>query len=306
MLWAVDLPGSVVLVEPFGRGGGPDVIGRALVDPLSDVWGVPVDVDNRAGGGATAAPAFVAASRPDGRTLLINTSAHAYSAALRDDLPYEPIADFVGVAPLTTQPYVLVVPATSGLVTVGDLAEAARARPGQLRFASTGVGTGTHLGVEQLNADLDLSATHVPAGPTESITETVERLVHGRADYALAPISMVTAPLAANSLVALGVSGARRSPLLPATPTLAEAGVTDFDFPIWYGIWAPAGTPGEVVDWLRSGIADVLANDAVRDRLAEHGAEPMWMQGVEFDSFVRREVSRARDIAITAGIATVR
>lgn len=300
------MPGSVVLVEPFGRGGGPDVIGRALADPLSDAWGVPVGVDNRPGHGATAAPAFVAASRPNGRTLLINTSAHAYSAALRADLPYEPIDDFVGVAPLTTQPYVLVVPATSGFSTVHDLVEAARVRPGQLRFASTGVGTGTHLGVEQLNADLGLSANHIPAKPTDSITETIERLVRGRADYALAPVSMVTAPLAAGSLVALGVSGARRSQLLPATPTLAEAGVTNFDFPIWYGLWAPAGTPVEVVDWLRAGVADVLATDDVRDRLGEHGAEPTRVHGVEFDSFVRREVTRARHIAIAAGIAIAR
>ncbi len=142
---------------------------------------------------------------------------------------------------------------------------------------------------------------HVPAGPTDSIAETIDRLVRARADYALAPVSMVTAPLAAGALVALGVSGGRRSQLLPATPTLAEAGVTNFDFPIWYGIWAPANTPVKTVEWLRAGIADVLAIEHVRARLAEHGAEPMRMQGTEFDSFVRREVSRARHIAIAAG-----
>lgn len=298
----MDLPGPVVLVEPFGRGGGPDVIGRALLDPLSEIWGVRVGVENRPGDGATAAPAFVAASRPDGQTLLLNTSAHAYTAALRHDLPYDPIADFVAVAPLTSQPYVLVAPTASRIRTLDQLVAAARERPGQLRFASMGVGTGTHLGAEQLNVDLDVSVTHVPPGPTDSIAETMQRLVRGGADYALAPVSMVTAPLAAGELVPLGVSSARRSHLLPAIPTLAEAGAANFDFPIWYGTWAPANTPAEVVTWLRAGIADVLAAEHVQARLREHDAEPMEMRAVDFDDFIRREVNRARRIGIAAGV----
>jgi tripartite-type tricarboxylate transporter receptor subunit TctC len=225
---------------------------------------------------------------------------------LRGDLTYDPIADFVGVAPLTAQPYVLVVSASAGLDTLEDVVIASRAGRGQLRFASTGVGTGTHLAVELLNAQLELSAAHAPAGPADSITETVERVVRGHADYALAPISMVTAQLAAGDLVALGVSTVRRSQLLPTIPTLAEAGAINFDFPIWYGLWAPAGTPAETVDWLRAGVADVLSTDEAQARLGELGAEPMTTSGVEFDEFVQDEVSRARRIVIAAGIAADR
>src|SRR3954451_8618578 len=133
--------GSVVLVEPFGAGGGVDVIASALAAKLTHVWAVPVTVDNRPGLGATAAPAFVAAAAADGRTLLINTSAHAYSAALATGLPYDPITDFVAIAPVTSQPYVLVASGRSGIAGLDALIGAARARP--LTFVSSGVGTGT-------------------------------------------------------------------------------------------------------------------------------------------------------------------
>ncbi|MDQ6731541.1 MAG: tripartite tricarboxylate transporter substrate-binding protein, partial [Actinomycetota bacterium] len=117
--------GSVVLVEPFGAGGGPDLIASALAAQLTQIWAVPVTVDNRPGLGATAAPAFVATAAADGRTLLINTSAHAYSAALVTGLPYDPLNDFVAVAPVTSQPYVLVATQRSGIRSLDDLISAA-------------------------------------------------------------------------------------------------------------------------------------------------------------------------------------
>jgi tripartite-type tricarboxylate transporter receptor subunit TctC len=298
-----NLSGSVILVEPFGRGGGPDVIGRLLINFLAAAWGVPVGLENRPGGGATAGPALVAAALADGRTLLLNTSAQAYSAVVRRDLSYDPIGDFVAVAGVSTQSYALVVPARSGLETLQDLVAAARVRPGELRFASTGVGTGTHLAAEELNANLDIACVHVPPEPTDSITETVERVVRGAADYAIAPISMVTGPLSAGALVALGVTGTRPSVLLPGVPTLADAGAADYNFPVWYGIWAPMATPAAVVAELASGIAEVLASPRTINRLGEHGAEPMGLTETDFAAFVDTEVSRARRIATTADIA---
>ncbi len=295
--------GPVVLVEPFGRGGGPDIIGRLLVERLTAVWGVPVTLENRPGEGATAAAAFVAAAVPDGRTLLLNTSAHVYSAVVRQDLPYDPMNDFIALAPVTSQSYVLVAPAASGMRTLDDLVAAALARPGQLRFASTGIGTGTHLSVEQLNADLGISATHAPPTPTDSITETIARVATGAADYAMAPISMVEAHLSSGTLVSLGVSGARRSRLLPEVPTIAEAGVAGFDFPIWYGIWSPAATPAAMLEHLRRGITQALSTTELRTTLSDHGGEPMLASAADFTDFVEREASRARRIAEAAGIA---
>ena len=144
---AEDYPTKPVrLIEPFGAGGGPDLLARALAQKLSELWGQPVTVENIPGAGATAGPAQVAKSPADGYTLLINTSAQAYSAAFLKNLPYDPLKDFIPIVPLTSQPYVLVAGKPAGVTTVGELIAAAKAKPGELKFGSTGIGTGTHLG----------------------------------------------------------------------------------------------------------------------------------------------------------------
>jgi tripartite-type tricarboxylate transporter receptor subunit TctC len=135
----------VRIIEPFGAGGGPDLIARALSPKLSELWGQPITVENHPGAGSTAAPALVAKSPADGYTLLVNTSAQAYSAAFLRNLPYDPLKDFIPVAPLTSQPYVLVAGKSSGIATVSELIAAAKAKPGELKFASTGMGTWRNL-----------------------------------------------------------------------------------------------------------------------------------------------------------------
>ncbi|HVF78175.1 MAG TPA: tripartite tricarboxylate transporter substrate-binding protein [Solirubrobacteraceae bacterium] len=291
---------GLTLVEPFGAGGGPDLIARALAARLSHVWRVPVSVDNRAGAGATAAPAFVAAAAPDGCTLLVNTSAHAYSAALVEGRTYDPRDDFVAVAPLSSQPYVLVASPSSGMRTLADLASAGRTRAGKLRFASSGIGTATHLGVEKLNADLGIAAMHTPAGPTEAGADTGARVAAGEADYAMSPISMAGPLVFTGELVALGVSGSRRSRLLPDVPTIAQAGAPGFDFPIWYGIWAPAGTPARIIDTLARDIATAVATPELRDEFLRHDAEPLTMTRADFAAFVIRESEMAARLLSSA------
>src|SRR5437879_5848730 len=137
----------VRMVEPFGAGGGPDVLARALSPKLAELWGQPVTVENHPGAGSTAGPALVAKSPADGYTLLVNTSAQAHSAALLKNLPYDPLKDFIPVAPLTSQPYVLVAGKPAGITTVFELVAAAKAKPGKLKFGSAGVGTGRKWGV---------------------------------------------------------------------------------------------------------------------------------------------------------------
>ena len=283
----------VRIVEPFGVGGGPDLLARALAPRLSEIWGQPVTVENHPGAGATAGPASVATSRADGYTLLLNTSAQAYSAALRN-LSYDPLKDFIPVAPLTSQPYVLVVGKPAGVTTVGELIAAAKAKPGALRFGSTGVGTGTHLGIVQFNRKAGIEAVDVPPQPTDGIADVVAGTIAGRITYMMAPISITLSPIRDGKLVALGVTTTRRSTLLPKVPTIAEAGVAGFDFPIWYGIWVPAGTPTRVVDKLAKDLARVLAGPDLRDWIAKHGGEPMSMSQTEFARFVQRESERWR------------
>ena len=292
----------VWLIEPFGAGGGPDLVARAFSLKLSVMWGQRVDVENHPGAGSTAAPAFVAQSPPDGYTLLVNTSAQAYSSAVLKNLPYDPLKDFVPIAPLTSQPYVLVSGPQTGIRTVVELIAAAKAAPGKFRFGSTGLGTGTHLGAEQLNLDAGIQAVHLPARPDETITDVIANTVAGRIDYIMAPIPLALADIRAGNLIALGVSGARRSSLLPEVPTIAEAGVAGFDFPIWYGLWAPAGTPPAVVEKLARDIAHALAAPDLRDSLAKHGAEPMSMTQATFARFVLSESERASRLIRAAEI----
>jgi len=300
---AQDYPTKPVrMIEPFGAGGGPDIIARAISPKLSELWGQPVTVENCPGAGATAAPALVAKSSPDGYTVLVNTSAQAYCASLMKNLPYDPLKDFIPVAPLSSQAYVLVAGKSSSMTSVRDLVTAARAKPGELKFGSTGVGTGSHLGIEKLNLDAGIRAQHVPAGPDDSITNVIANAVAGRITYVIAPIALALVDIRAGRLCALGVSTRKRSSLMPDVPTIAEAGVPGFDYPIWYGVWVPAGTHAGVVDKLAQGIARALASPDVRDRLARHGADPMIMTQPEFARFVLSESESAMKIAEAAGM----
>ena len=221
----------VRLIEPFGAGGGPDLLARALSPKLSELWGEPVTVENHPGAGSTVAPALVAKSPADGYTVLVSTSAQAYSAALRKDLPYNPMKDFIPVAPLTSQPYVIVASKLAGNANLRELIAAARAKPGVLTFASTGVGTATHLGMEELNQAAGIKAVHIPAVQGEAIADTIANTVAGRRTYMMTPIERALTDIHAGNLVALGVTTKQRSSLLPDVPTIAEAGVA-VDHPI--------------------------------------------------------------------------
>src|SRR5262245_27675972 len=241
------------------------------------------------GAGATAGPAQVAKAPADGHTLLVNTSAQAYSATLLRDLPYDPLKDFVPIIPLTRQAYVLVAGKGTGVITVGELIAAAKAKPGEIEFGSTGIGTGTHVGAEAFNQAAGIKARHVPPSPDDSNVDTIANAIARRFTYCLVPISLAMTHIRSGALVALGVSTARRSTLLPEVPAIAEAGVAAFDFPIWYGVWGAAGTPIGVVDKLANDIGRVLAGRDMREWIAQHGGEPMIMTQAEFARFVESE-----------------
>jgi tripartite-type tricarboxylate transporter receptor subunit TctC len=299
---AQDYPVKPVrIVEPFGGGGGPDLLARALAQRLSELWGQPVTVENITGAGATAGPAQVAKSGPDGYTLLLNTSAQAYSAAFLKNLSYDPLKDFIPVVPLTSQPYVLVAGKSAHITTVRELIAAAKANPGALKFGSTGIGTGTHLGVVKFNLEAGIKVMYVAPNPTDGIGEVVASAIEGRITYMMSPISIAQPLIRENKLIALGITTRHRSTLLPDAPPIAEAGVTRFDFPIWYGIWVPAGTPTRVVAKLAKDIARVLATADMRDWVVKHGGEAMNMTQVEFTRFVLREKKNAGQIVKAAG-----
>jgi tripartite-type tricarboxylate transporter receptor subunit TctC len=289
-------------MEPFGADGGVDVIARVVAQKLSRMWGQPVTIENHPGAGSRAASALIAKAPPDGYTLLVNTCAQAYSAALLKHLPYDPLKDFIAIAPLTSQPYVLVAGKPAGVATVAELIAAAKAKPGELEFGSAGMGTGTHLGVEKFNLEAGIEAVHVPARSADAIADIIANTVVGHIAYMMAPIPLALHDIREGRLLALGVSSARRSSLLPEAPTIAEAGVAGFDYSIWYGVWAPAGTPAQVVDKLAKDITGALAAPDLRDWLAKHGGVPMNMTQVEFARFVLTESTNAARIIEAAGI----
>ena len=164
------------------------------------------------------------------------------------------------------------------------------------------MGTGSHLGIEKFDLAAGIKAVHVPARAGEGIADTIANVVAGRTDYMLAPIQLALAEIRGGRLRPLGVSTKKRSSLLPEVPTVAEAGIAGFDYPIWYGVWTPAGTPARVVDQLAKDIARALAAPDLREWLAKHGADPMNMTQPEFARFVLSESESAARIIETAGI----
>lgn len=291
----------VRVIDPFGAGGGPDLVGRAVAQALAELWGQPVAVENHPGAGSTAGVALVSRSPADGYTLLVNTSAHAYSAMFKDRLPYDPLKDFIPIAPISSQPYVLVAGNQIGVTSLAELISTAKARSGAITFSSAGVGTSTHVGVEKLNLEAGIEAVHVPAQGTDAIADTIGHTVAGRTDYAMSPIPIALPYIREHRLTALGVTTARRSRVLPEVPTLAEAGVTGYDFPIWYGLWSLAATPAGVVRKLSEDIARVLGEPALRGWLIEHDGDLMSMAQTDFARFVLAESESAARIIEAAG-----
>ena len=286
----------LLIVEPFGQGGGPDLLARALAGPLAQRWRQPVDVRNVTGEGATAAPRYVASAPADGYMLLINTSAQAYSAVTGRALSYDPLQDFVAVLPLTSQPYVVVTSVSTGIQSLDQLIAHARAKPNEATYGSTGIGTGTHIGAAKLNRMGAISARHVPPHPTDSNANAVANAIAGRFTYCMLPIGLALPAIRDDQLVALGVTTVRRSSLLPHVNTIAEAGIAGFDFPIWYGLWVRAGTPADVIEKIAHDTASVLRGAELRSWIGEHGGEPMDMPRDEFARFVVAQSALAKDI----------
>ena len=289
----------VRVIVPLASGGGVDAVIRMVTPKLSETWAQPVTVENHVGAGGTVGTGMAARSPADGYTLLSNSSAHVVSAALRTNLPYDPLKDFVPIAPLTSQAYVLVVGKQAGVKTVGDLIAAAKSKPGELKFTSAGIGSGTHLMAEKFNVDAGVKMVHVPTAGAGAANDEV---IAGRITYWFSSITPALPHIREGRLLALGVSSAKRLNAMPEIPTVAEAGLPGFDSTLWYGVWAPAGTPDAVVDKIAKDIARALAAPDVRERLEKLGAETMSMTPAEFARFVRSEAESVARIVRAAGI----
>ena len=298
--WGQAFPTKPVrVVVPFTAGSATDILARTVGQKLSEQWGQPVVIDNRPGAGGTIGAAIVAKSPGDGYTLLVLSAAHAYNPAIYANLTYDTVKDFVEIVPLAGQPNVLVVAPSTGIKTVADLVRAAKEKPGALNFASAGNGSGTHINGEKFKLAAGIDVVHVPyKGTPEALTDTMA----GRVTYFFSPISAALPQVREGKLTALAVSTAKRSSVLPDVPTIAESGLSGFDYNLWVGVFAPAGTPIDLVEKINRDVLGALASPEVKDRLAALGADAMPMAPPEFRKFVQEEIGESGKVIRAAGI----
>lgn len=289
----------VTAVITFTPGSATDIVGRVVMQKVSEYWGQPVVVENKSGAGGSIGSALVAKAAPDGYTLLINSAAHSVNPAIIANLPYDTLKDFIDIAPLAVQPNVLVSGGGSSLKSVADVIGAAKAKPGAINFASAGVGSGTHLNLEKFVDAAGIKVTHVPYKGTP---EVISNLLNGSVDLYWAPISAIISNVKSGKLQALAVSTATRSSVLPQVPTTGEAGVKNADAPLWFGLWAPAGTPQPVIDKISADVRRALADPGVKEKLQNLGNEVIDMTPAQFAKFVRDEMESNGRIIRAAGI----
>jgi tripartite-type tricarboxylate transporter receptor subunit TctC len=229
----------------------------------------------------------------------VHSAAFAYNPSIYSALPYDTAKDFVEIAPLGGQPNVLVVAPSLGVKSVKELIALAKEKPGQLNYGSAGTGSGTHINGEKFKLAAGIDVVHVPyKGTPEALNDTLA----GRVTYFFSPISAAIPNVREGKLVALGVSTAKRSNALPDVPTIAEAALPGFDYNLWVGLFAPAGTPPDVVDKINKDVDRVLQLPDVKERLANLGAEAMPMTPGEFKKFVQTELEESAKVIKAAGI----
>ena len=289
----------VHVIISFTPGSSTDIVGRIVSQKLSEIWGQPVLAENRAGAGGSIGSNVVAKAAPDGYTLLINSNAHSVNPAIYAKLPYETTKDFIDVVPLSVQPNVLIVNAGSPYKSVMDLVKAAKAKPGSINWGHAGIGSGTHLNTEKF---VDAAKINVTQVPFKGTPEVIQAMLSGSVDCYWAPISAAIPHIKGGRVRPLAVSTARRNSQLPEVPTTGEAGVAGADAPLWFGIWAPAGTPVNIVAKISADTRKALADPGVRERLGNLGNDTMDMSPEEFARFVRSEIDVYARVIKAAGI----
>ena len=289
----------VRLVSPSSAGGGSDIIARILAPKLAERLGQQVIVENRPGAGTVIGSDHVAKAAPDGYTLLAGLSTLATNPALIKKMPYDAVRDLAPISQVAQSPNVLVVHPSIPVRSVKELIAFVRARPGQLTFASAGVGTNPHMTFELFRSMAKLDAVHVPyKGSAPAITDLVGGHVAMMSATALTGIPQIRA----GRLRGLGVTSAKRSASAPELPTLHEAGVPGYEATQWYGVLAPAATPPEIVKRLHAEIVEILKLPDVKERLAADGAEPVGDTPEAFGKFIRAEIAKWAKVARDAGI----
>jgi tripartite-type tricarboxylate transporter receptor subunit TctC len=292
---------ALKMIVPFPPAGATDVVGRIVAQKLTERLGQSVVVENRPGAGGTIGSDLVAKSAPDGYTILMATSSTHSIGPVLQKLPYDPIRDFAAITHVANVPNVLVVSPKLPVASVKELIAHAKANPGKLNFASSGVGTIVHLNAELFKMLTGVDMVHVPyKGTALSIPD----VANGNIAMLFDSLASVMPHVKAGNVRPLAVNAPQRSPLLPEVPTLAEAGLPAFDRYTWFGMFAPAGTPPEVVRRLQAEVAAALKAPDLRERFDAVGAEPVgstpeqFVERIRSDSVKWAEVIRAGNVKV--------
>jgi tripartite-type tricarboxylate transporter receptor subunit TctC len=290
----------ITIVVPFPAGGALDAVARPMAEAMRKTLGQQVVVENAAGAGGTVGSGNVARAAPDGYTILLGSVAtHAIAPGIYPKLPYDPIAGFTPISQLTRGPLVLAVAPQVKAGTLGELVAAAKAGQGSLNYASTGNGTALHVAGELFKSAAGINVQHVPyRGGGQAMTA----LLAGEVSYIIGNTQLVMPQVGSGKVKALAVTGDRRLAALPNVPTFAQAGTSGVDVVTWFGLFAPAGTPADVVQKLNAAATAALKSDTVKRSLAAMGDEPVGSSVADFTDFVRTEHRRWTQITRAAGI----
>ena len=287
-------------ISPWPPGGANDVFSRDIGRKISDAFGQPVIVDNRPGAAGTIGSDVAAKAPADGYTVVMGSSpTHAIAPSLYPQLPYDPVRDFTAVTLVGTVPNVLVVHPTLAAKNVKELIALAKAAPGQLNFASAGNGTSQHLSGELFKTLAGVNMVHVPYKGT---APAMVDLIAGQVQLAFDNVTTIVPHIQAGKLRALAVTPAKRTAILPDVPTVAEAGVPGYEASVWFGVFAPAGTPQPVIARLHSEILKALNTADLRARMVAMGTDVSGMGPAEFQAFVRKEVPKWADVVRKANV----
>jgi tripartite-type tricarboxylate transporter receptor subunit TctC len=289
---------QIELVVPFVAGGTTDNIARLMAQRFSDRWGQTVIVSNRPGGGSTIGTAAVAKAVPDGHTLLVTTIGFATNAGLQK-LPYDPIKDFAPVTELAAIPLVLVVHASVPATNLREFIALAKTQAGGLDYASSGTGTSPHLAAEMFNSMAGVKLVHVPF---KGNAEGINAMLGGHVKVYFALVPAVLQHVRAGTLRAIAVTTEKRLGALPDVPTIAELGFPGYEISSWQGLFAPAGTPKEVVDKVNGEAVRMVNAPEVRQRMALEGAEPVGSTPDQFAARVKSEIAKWGKVVRDAGM----
>ena len=287
------------LVLPYPPGGGSDTIARPLAQRLSGELGQQVVVDNRGGAGGNIGMEYVARTAPDGYTIIMALTAQlAVNVSLYKKLPYDPVRDYAPITLLATGPYLLVVHPSLPATSVKELVALARARPGEITYASSGNGSGGHLAAELLKTMTGTKMLHIPykgGGPA------LVDVLAGHVQVLFATYISSRGHLQAGRLRVLGVSTAKRPAAIPDMPTIAEAGVPGYDSGVWYGMLAPAGTPRDIIEKLNREIVRVLKQPDFHKLLVDQAIDPIGGTPEQLGDFIRSEIAKWAKVVKDSG-----